>query len=72
MDMSFATIPIFNGDEKRLYREVKLQHVVSRNQHAKNHPIYAKDDFFGCFSLSMNPSVDNENVGTNLELEMKA
>ncbi len=72
MDMSFATIPIFNGDEKRLYREVKLQHVVSRNPNAKNHPIYAKDDFFGCFSLSVDPGFENGNVGINIELQTKA
>ena len=42
MDMSFATVPVFSGDDKRFYREIKLQYVVSRNKKARNHPIYAK------------------------------
>ena len=60
MDMSFATIPIFGGEEKRLYRETKLQYVVRRHKKAKNHPIYAKDESLGCFSLAVNPDFEDE------------
>ena len=29
MDLSFATIPIFRGEKRRLYREVQLAYLVS-------------------------------------------
>ena len=60
MDMSFATIPVFNGDDKRLYRETKLQYVVSRHKKASNLPIYAKDESLGCFSLVVNLDFEDE------------
>ena len=44
MDMSLATIPVFGGEEKRLYRENKLQYVVSKNKKVRNHHVYAKEE----------------------------
>ena len=55
MDMSFATISLFGTEGKRLYRETKLQYVVSKHKKVKNHPVYAKDETLGCFSLTINP-----------------
>jgi len=49
MDMSFATIPVYGGEHLRLYTEVRFLHTVCRYDQAKNHPIYAIDQYFGCF-----------------------
>lgn len=47
MDMSFATIQIYGGEHLRLYREVRFLHTVCRFDQAKDHPIYAVDQYFG-------------------------
>jgi hypothetical protein len=39
MDMAYAIIPIF-GPDKRLYREVLLNYMVSKKSQLDNHPIY--------------------------------
>lgn len=73
MDMSFATVLVFGGEEKRLYRENKLQYVVSKNKKARNHPVYTKDESLECFGLSANPDFeDEENTKANFDPEIKA
>jgi hypothetical protein len=42
MDMSYETIPIF-GEQRRLYRETRLAHMVSSKDKPNNHPIYVVD-----------------------------
>lgn len=54
MDMSYATIPIYGGEQLRLYREVRFVHTVCKTDQPRNHPIYAIDQDFGCFKLSSN------------------
>ena len=41
MDSSYATIPIFVGEQRSLYREVQFSYLVSDNNHLANHPIYS-------------------------------
>ena len=41
MDLSYATIPIFVGEQRSLYREVQFSYLVSDNNHLANHPIYS-------------------------------
>jgi hypothetical protein len=41
MDMTYATVPVFGGEHRRLYRETKFAYVVSDQNNPKNHPIYA-------------------------------
>ena len=43
MDLSYATIPIFGGEFRRLYREAQLAYIISDIDHSVNHPIYAVD-----------------------------
>jgi ribonuclease HI len=43
MDLSYATIPVFGGEFRRLYREAQLAYIISDNDHSVNHPIYAVD-----------------------------
>ena len=39
MDLSFATIPIF-GEQRKLYREVKLAYMVNSKDTPENYPIH--------------------------------
>jgi ribonuclease HI len=47
MDLSYATIPVFGGEHRRLYREVRLAYLVSDHENPSNHPIYAVEDELG-------------------------
>ena len=54
MDLSYATIPIFGGEQRRLHREVQLAYLVNDNNNPTNHPIYVvEEDLESCmFHLS--------------------
>ena len=47
MDLSYATIPVFGGEHRSLYREVRLAYLVSDHENSSNHPIYAVEDELG-------------------------
>jgi hypothetical protein len=47
MDLSYATIPVFGGEQRRLYREVRLAYLVSDHKNPTNHPIYVVEDNLG-------------------------
>jgi hypothetical protein len=47
MDLSYATIPVFGGEQRRLYREVRLAYLVSDHENPTNHPIYVVEDDLG-------------------------
>lgn len=54
MDMSSATILFYGGEQLILYREVRFAHTICKTNQARNHPIYAIDQYFGCFHLTSN------------------
>ena len=43
MDMSYATIPVFGGEFRRLYRETQRAYIINDHLNPSNHPIYAKE-----------------------------
>jgi ribonuclease HI len=43
MDLSYATILVFGGEFRRLYREAQFEYIINDNDHSINHPIYAVD-----------------------------
>lgn len=59
MDMSYATVPIFWGEFRRLYRETKLAYIVSDHQNPTNHPIYAKERELGSSILHLTDESDS-------------
>ena len=70
MDMSYATILVYGGEQLRLYREVRFSHTVCKTNQPRNHPIYAIDQDFGCFQLTSSqhkPLVKMEEVVENPE-----
>ena len=49
MDLSYATVPVFGEELKRLYRENQLAYIISDEKNYVNHPIYALGmDFRAC------------------------
>jgi hypothetical protein len=53
MDLSYATIPVFGGEMKRLYRENQLAYIISDGKNSINHPIYVVDTDFGSCILQI-------------------
>jgi len=47
MDLSYATIPVFGGEQRRLYREIRLAYLVSDHDNPSNHPIFVVEDDLG-------------------------
>ena len=41
MDLTYATIPVFEGEHRRLYREAQLAYIISDEANPTNHPIFA-------------------------------
>ena len=50
-DLSYATILVFGGEGKRLYREAQLAYIISDEKNPTNHPIYVVDIDFGACNL---------------------
>ena len=53
MDLTYATIPMFRGETKRLYRENQLAYIISKESHSVNHPIHVVDIDFGTCILQI-------------------
>jgi hypothetical protein len=53
MDLSYATIPVFGGEHRRLYREAQLAYIISDEANPTNHPIYAVDTDLGSSILQL-------------------
>ena len=56
IDLTYATIPMFGGETKRLYRENQLAYIISNAKNSINHPIYAVDIDFGACILQIDDS----------------
>jgi hypothetical protein len=59
MELSYATIPVFGGEMKRLYREKHLAYIFSDGKNSVNHPIYAVDTYFGSCILQIDDGQSN-------------
>jgi hypothetical protein len=53
MDFSYATIPIFRAEHRRLYREAQLDYIISDEGNPTNHPIYVVDTYLGSSILQL-------------------
>jgi hypothetical protein len=56
MDLSYAIVPVFGGELKRLYRENHLAYIISDGKNSVNHPIYALDTDFGACIIKIDDS----------------
>jgi hypothetical protein len=46
-DLSYAIVPVFGGEQRRLYRESQLAYIISDEKEPTNHPIYLIDTGLG-------------------------
>jgi hypothetical protein len=53
MDHSYATIRVFGGEHRRLYREEQLAYIISDESNPTNHPIYVVDIYLGSSILHL-------------------
>ena len=59
MDILYATIPMFGGVNKRLYRESQLAYIINDEQNPANHPIYSLETGMGSFILHIDDSLSD-------------
>ena len=45
INFSYATIPIFGGENRRLYREIQYAYIFTDDKNRRNHPLYARKGF---------------------------
>jgi hypothetical protein len=53
MDLTYATIPVFGGEYRRLYRESQLAYIIRDEANPTNHPIFALDTDLGSSLLQL-------------------
>lgn len=70
MDMTYTTIPIFDGEKKRLYKENKLKYIVSNARKSKNVPVYVIEENMDCFQLAV--SVEFQEEAHKEEIDISA
>lgn len=58
MDWPYATIPMFGGEHKRLYKEVQMVYVTNDHKNPENHPIYVSNEYMGSCMLYMSDDVE--------------
>ena len=51
MDLTYATIPVFGGQERRLYRETRFVKMVTKAENYVNSPVYSNEGDFSCMML---------------------
>lgn len=65
IDMSYATIPMFGGEMRRLYREVRVACMMSDPKNPDNHRIYVMNEYMGSCVLQLNDSEENCELSVN-------
>jgi hypothetical protein len=51
MDLSYATIPVFGGEHRRLYRKDQLAYIISDEENPSNHHVFSLDTDLGSIIL---------------------
>jgi hypothetical protein len=58
MDLTYATISVFGGEHRRLYREAQLAYIISDEANPTNHPIFSLDTDLGSSLLQLTHAPD--------------
>jgi hypothetical protein len=65
MDLTYATIPVFGGEHRRIYREAQMAYIISDEENPTNHPIFVLDTDLGSNLLqltdALEPSLESRN-----------
>jgi ribonuclease HI len=67
MDLSYATISVFGGEHRRLYREAQLAYIISDEANPANHPAFVLDTNLGSSILQLTNAPE-----TPLEIRKKS
>jgi ribonuclease HI len=59
MDLSYATILVFGGENTRLYKEAQLDYIISDEANPTNHPVFSLDTDLGSSILQINDAPKN-------------
>jgi hypothetical protein len=71
MEMKYATVPVFGGEKRRIYRETKFAYVVSDQNNPVNHPIYEIKIDLGYCILSIDGITELESIPTYDDLKLE-
>jgi hypothetical protein len=52
--LTYATILVFEGEHRKIYREVRVAYIVSDHKNPRNHPIYVVEDEIHSFVFHLN------------------
>jgi hypothetical protein len=58
MDLTYATIIMFGGEHRRLYREAKFSYIISDEANPTNHPIFSLDTELGSSLLQLTNALE--------------
>jgi hypothetical protein len=58
MDLTYATIPAFGGENRRLYREAQLAYIISDQSNPTNNPIFSLDIDLGSSLLQLTDTLE--------------
>jgi hypothetical protein len=67
MDLSYETIPVFDGENRRIYREAHLAYIISDEGNPANHPVFSLDTDLGSSILQLTDAPE-----TPLEIRKKS
>ena len=67
MDLLYATIPFFGGENRILYRELQYAYIVTDDRNPTNHPLYAVEKDLGSCMLHFS----DDNTSGMLKVEKK-
>lgn len=57
LDFTYAIIPIFGGQERRLYRESRFVNTIKKQGISINCLVYSQGKDFSCFMLEVNDEI---------------
>lgn len=60
LDLTYATIPMFGGEEHRLYRKLRFVKTITRDNCSNNAPVYGKEKDFSCLLLEEKDKIMDE------------
>ena len=66
MDLSYATIPVFGGENRRLYKEIQFSYIMTDDKKPTKHPLYVVDKYLGTCMLHFS---DEDNIASLLQVE---
>ena len=62
MDLLYATIPVFGGENRRLYRELQFAYIVTDDKNPTNHPLYVVEKDLGTCMLHFSDDNDTTSL----------